>query len=399
MRNEEEKLLKLVQNLIQIDSSDPGAYEGEIGIFITNWLRSHVPNAIIETQEVLPGRHNIRAVLPGKISHPALVFICHMDTVTLGDGWKKSTPLSGELLEGKIYGRGACDMKSGLACALSAFARAGALAAQGQHPNHSLVLIASVDEEDFMRDAEKAIVSEWVTENDWVLDAEPTNGEIRMAHKGRTWFQVSVEGVTAHASTPYKGADAIAGIAEIITRIRNEILAAPVHEELGNSTVTFGMINGGYRPYVVPDKANVWIDMRLVPPLTPECAKDIVARAISQAEKLVPGIRGFYTITGNRPYVQRNPHSLLLSSLGRSIRHVTGQEAVVGVFPGYTDTAVIAGTLHNTNCMSYGPGNLELAHKPDESVDIADILRCEKVFTHLITQMLYKDLTETPSGI
>ena len=293
MRNEEEKLLKLVQNLIQIDSSDPGAYEGEIGIFITNWLRSHVPNAIIETQEVLPGRHNIRAVLPGKISHPALVFICHMDTVTLGDGWKKSTPLSGELLEGKIYGRGACDMKSGLACALSAFARAGALAAQGQHPNHSLVLIASVDEEDFMRGAEKAIVSEWVTENDWVLDAEPTNGEIRMAHKGRTWFQVSVEGVTAHASTPYKGADAIAGIAEIITRIRNEILAAPVHEELGNSTVTFGMINGGYRPYVVPDKAKVWIDMRLVPPLTPECAKDIVARAISQAEKLVPGIRGF----------------------------------------------------------------------------------------------------------
>lgn len=158
-------------------------------------------------------------------------------------------------------------MKSGLACALSAFARAGALAAQGQHPNHSLVLIASVDEEDFMRGAEKAIVSEWVTENDWVLDAEPTNGEIRMAHKGHTWFQVSVEGVTAHASTPYKGAD------------------------------------------------------------------------------------------------------------------------------------VIAGTLHNTNCMSYGPGNLELAHKPDESVDIADILRCEKVFTHLITQMLYKDLTETPSGI
>lgn len=396
---QEEKLLKLVQELIQIDSSDPGAYEGEIGAFVKNWLHTHVPNAIVETQEVLPGRHNIRAVLPGKISHPALVFICHMDTVTLGDGWEKSDPLSGELLDGRIYGRGSCDMKSGLACALSAFARAGILASQGQIPEHSLVLIASVDEEDFMRGAEKAISSEWVTEHDWVLDAEPTNGEIRMAHKGRTWFEVSVQGITAHASTPYKGADAIAGIAEIITQIRSEILSAPVHEELGNSTVTFGMIQGGYRPYVVPDKAKVWIDMRLVPPLTPERAEAIVSRAISRAEKQVPGIQGFYTITGNRPYVQRNPDSLLLSSLGRSIHHVTGQEAAIGVFPGYTDTAVIAGTLHNTNCMSYGPGNLELAHKPDESVSIEDIFRCEKVFCHLIEQMLYKDLTEIPIKI
>ena len=90
-----------------------------------------------------------------------------------------------------------------------------------------------------------------------------------------------------------------------------------------------------------------------------------------------------YKITGNRPYVEKDEHSPLLRHLHKICCRTTGVETIVSCFPGYTDTAVIAGTLHNTNCMSYGPGNLECAHQPDEWVAIKDILRCETVYKRL----------------
>ena len=112
-------------------------------------------------------------------------------------------------------------------------------------------------------------------------------------------------------------------------------------------------------------------------------AEEIVARAITLAEKEIPGIRASYVITGSRPYIERDDASPLLSLLRRTCGDVTGTEAVVSYFPGYTDTAVIAGTLHNHNCMSYGPGNLECAHQPDEWVSLDDISRCEAVYRRL----------------
>lgn len=235
-----------------------------------------------------------------------------------------------------------------------------------------------------MRGSEACIQAGWVTDHDWVIDAEPTNGQIQMAHKGRTWYEIDVQGHTAHASTPWKGADAIAAMAEIIREIRHAILYAPVHPDMGSSTVTFGQITGGYRPYVVPDHCKVWIDMRLVPPLNTEKTNAIVEAAIEHAEQSVSGISATYKITGDRPPIEQNPTSPLLENLKLSCQEVTGEVPQVSCFTGYTDTAVIAGQLHNRNCMSYGPGCLEAAHQPDEWVVIDDILRCEKVYQQLV---------------
>lgn len=376
----------LTRQLIQIDSTDPGAYEGEIGRFIVSQLTAM--GVEVSTDQVLPGRFNVMGRIPGEIDDPALIYICHMDTVVVGDGWSVP-PFSALERDGRIYGRGACDMKSGLACALSAFSEIAARAAAGQKPRHTFCFIATVDEEDFMRGVEAAIRAGWVTKNSWVLDTEPTNGQIQAAHKGRTWFELTVTGATAHASTPWKGADAIASMAEIIVKIREQISACPSHPELGSSTVTFGQINGGYRPYVVPDSCTVCIDMRLVPPTDTRAAAAIIENAIRHGETAVPGTHGAYTITGDRPYVERDNNSYLLAQLADAHKRITTSEADITYFPGYTDTAVIAGLLHNHNCMSYGPGDLELAHKPDESVPIEDILRCERVLTSLATQILY----------
>lgn len=389
---------ELAQRLVAIDSSDPGAYEDAIERYLRQLIEQRVgtlPAALaaqigIEELEVLPSRRNLRITVPAAANAPAaprLVFICHMDTVTLGTGWDDKTPALGAVVrEDTLYGRGSCDMKSGLACAVSAlFSLLDDMEARNSLPQRAFSLICTVDEEDQMRGAEAAIDAGWVTAADWVLDTEPTDGQIQVAHKGRTWFELTMDGVTAHASQPWQGADAVAAMAEAVCRIRRAFAALPAHEELGPATATFGQIAGGYQPYVVPDTCTVWIDMRLVPPTDTAAACAIVQDAIDAAEAAVPGCHGSYVITGDRPAIERDPDSPLLAALLAATEQTCGAPAEVGFFTGYTDTAVIAGRLGNRTCLSYGPGSLALAHKPNESVPRADVERVERVLTRLIS--------------
>ena len=215
---------RLTQGLVRIDSSDPGAYEDEIERFIKRLIEQQLAqldssalDAVqIEELEVLPGRRNLMITVPAVSDEARLVYICHMDTVTLGDGWEADTPPLGAIVrDDKLYGRGSCDMKSGLACAIAALVHTlERVAADGALPRRGFSLICSVDEEDFMRGSEAAIDAGWVGSREWVLDTEPTDGQIQVAHKGRTWFEIEMAGVTAHASQPWKGADAVAAMAE-----------------------------------------------------------------------------------------------------------------------------------------------------------------------------------------
>ena len=390
---------RLAQELVRIDSSDPGAYEDEIERYIKGLIESliveldcPVLDAVrIEELEVLPGRRNLMVTVPGLSDEPRLVYICHMDTVTLGDGWDADIPPLGAIVrDDKLYGRGACDMKGGLACAIAALVHTlERAAACGELPQRGFSLICSVDEEDFMRGSEAAIAAGWVGSREWVLDTEPTDGQIQVAHKGRTWFEIEMAGVTAHASHPWKGADAVAAMSEVVCSLRRAFSALPLHEELGASTITFGQIEGGYRPYVVPDHAKVWVDMRLTPPTDTAAAINMVEQAIVAAEAAVPGCRGSYTVTGDRPAIERDPGSPLLAALKHAADDMTSADTTVGFFTGYTDTAVIAGKTGNRNCMSYGPGSLALAHKPNEYVPHADIVRCQQVLITLADIVLW----------
>lgn len=390
---------RLAQDLVKIDSSDPGAYESEIEHFIKRLIEQQLAqldspalDAVrIEELEVLPGRRNLMITVPDASDEARLVYICHMDTVTLGDGWDADIPpLGATVRDDKLYGRGACDMKGGLACAIAALIHTfERIAAKGALPHRGFSLICSVDEEDFMRGSEAAIDADWVGSREWVLDTEPTDGQIQVAHKGRTWFEIDMAGVTAHASQPWKGADAVAAMAEVVCALRRAFAALPVHDDLGPSTVTFGQIEGGYRPYVVPDHAKVWVDMRLTLPTDTAAAINMVEHAIAVAEAAVPGCHGSYTVTGDRPAIERDPNSPLLAALKRAADDVTDADTTVGFFTGYTDTAVIAGKTGNRNCMSYGPGSLALAHKPNEYVPHADIVRCQQVLIALADNVLW----------
>ena len=389
---DEEFAWRLAAELVRIESTDPGSYEGRIERHLKGlaegrlrdlpaWLAGAVQ---IRELEALPGRRDLMVRVPGTGPEPALVYSCHMDTVTLGDGWDDETPaLSGRVVGEKLYGRGACDMKSGLACAVAAlFGLLDRVAERGHLPRRAFALLFSVDEEDFMRGIEAAIEAGWVGADEWVVDTEPTDGQAQVAHKGRTWFEITMRGATAHASQPWKGADAVAAMAEVVCELRRWCEALPPHQELGRSTITFGQIAGGYRPYVVPDACKLWADMRLVPPASTASARAAVGAAIRAAESHVPGNHGSYVVTGDRPPIERDPDSPALAALLAAAAS-EGHPAEVGAFTGYTDTAVIAGTCGNRTCLSYGPGSLALAHKPNEFVPRADVLRVQRVLTRL----------------
>lgn len=387
--------VRLTRALIAIESTNPGKGETEVCNFISEYLKDSGAEIILD--EVKDGRSNLIATLyPQKAaSGEMLVFICHMDTVVAGSGWKRDpfTPTDESLEQDQvIYGRGACDMKSGLACGIAAFRQAAKVAAQGDvQLIRPVRLICTVDEEGDMTGIDHIIRKGYVKKEDFVLDLEPTDGMIQNAHKGRLWFEITVNGVTAHASQPEKGADANLAAADMIRWMADMIAGFEKHPNMGLNTITFGMIEGGYQPYVVPDRCCFSVDIRLVPPVTADYIKDQMDKYIQRVFEKNNKIQIEYRITGNRPFVEANADSRLLQKLSEAVLTVTGKSPQIKPFTGYTDTAVVASALDNRECMSYGPGNLAMAHKPDEYVKIEDIIRCHRVMNRLIEIMSYGD--------
>lgn len=383
--------VELTKKLVRIESTDPGTFEQEVASCIVDLLKDS--GAEVIRDDVAEGRTNIIATIyPQMMSRQGMLILTgHMDTVVVGSGWTKD-PFGAEeaVLAGEdvIYGRGSCDMKSGLACALTAFLHTAEAVKNGSLVlSRPLRLICTVDEEADMIGIEHAIRNGYVKKEDLVLDLEPTDGMIQNAHKGRFWIEVTVNGVTAHASQPEKGADAILAAAKMIAWMKEQISNLPKHPDMGPSTITFGQIEGGYQPYVVPDRCRFTVDIRLVQPASSEMIVAGVEEYIRKVSAEQAKLRIEYKITGDRPPIEANEESVLLRMLSEAVTDVTGEEPLVRPFTGYTDTAVAAGLLGNRECMSYGPGNLALAHKPDEYVKIGDIHRCFRVMQRLIMKI------------
>lgn len=375
--------VELTKRLVRIESCNPGKGEKEIGDYIFSRLQTRGIPA--KKQQVFPGRFNVIAEIKGKTELPPLVIICHMDTVVVGEGWTKP-PFAAEEENGMIFGRGACDMKSGLACALSVLED---MREKRKKPDRTICFIATVDEEADMNGIQAALLDGIIPADSFLMDMEPTALSAAISHKGRIWYNVEFKGITAHASTPWKGADAIAAAAEFISEIRSCISEMPEHPEMGPNTVTFGLIKGGYQPYVVPDYCTVTMDVRTAEPFTEKDIEALMVKSKERIEKKICGIEISWELTGNRPYICGNRESELCRAICESYREVCGHEAHIGVFPGYTDTAVAAGTLGSRNCISFGPGSLDMAHKPDEYVNIEEIKTCKKVLENAVGRLCF----------
>lgn len=361
----------LTQQLVRIPSENPVGTEAQIAEYVRTWLAA-LPGVEVEVQEVIDGRSNVIARLNGTSNLPPLAFLAHMDTVPVGTDWKHD-PFGGEIVDGKLYGRGACDMKAGLAVAMCAFA---AIARSGRKPIRTLMMCATVDEEGPLMQGVNALIdSGMVGSEALIIATEPSDLDVVVAHKGLVWIAVEAFGRLAHAGNPKVGVDAVRAAAEFIVLMNREVASMDYHHPLlGKTEVTFSGFAGGIKTNVVPDHARLEMDIRVPLPLTIADIHALVERCCRQAEEIVEGARfKFAQINNNRPPVEADAEGELARALVQSVGKVAGRPGKTAVFPAYTDASVVQARSGNRNCLVFGPGRLAQAHTIDEFVPVDQV--------------------------
>jgi len=371
--------VELAAKLVSINSQNPVSNEKEIIDFIAGWLDEQ--NIPYELQEVEPGRSNLIAKVSGRGERPPVVIIAHCDTVPVGEGWTYD-PFGANIVDGKMYGRGASDMKGGVAAALYALKEA---AAAGNLPGDFIVVVSVDEEGPGMKGVMAVVESKLVDESTMVIAPEPTSLDIIRAHRGVMWYELNTFGRSSHAGHAERGIDSNHAMAEIICELKSAVNALPFdHSLLGKSLLTVGKMQGGNKTNVVPDKTRAEIDFRVVPPMNTEDANTLVKKASARAVSSVPGAK----VEVNNLGLQRGPvetpaDAEVIRLLTKSYKKIIGKEPKQGGYVAYTDAAIVSWELGNKNAVCFGPGNLQQAHSLDEWIDIKEIELCGEIFKTL----------------
>lgn len=379
------QVLNDTTELVKLDSQNPGPLEGAC----LGWLHERLNGMGLEptVQEVEVGRNNLVVVIPGKGEAPRLVLSAHTDVVPVGPSWTVP-PFEALVKDGKLYGRGAADMKSGLAVGL------GVIEAltQAHAPRGDVVLALTVDEEGpSMKGVHKLVEGGFVDGDDQVVALEPTGLHLRIAHMGLRWTRAVMHGRMAHAGRAHLGLDANHMMAEAVSLLKHKVATLPYEDELlGKPRFTCGTISGGVATNVVPGRCEAQFDLRLVPPMTTQEVDALVTDAFTQVTAEFQGGRFEVGALGvARPAVKAAEDAKIVQGLKSAYRAVIGQDLRSGGADGheaYTDAAMIAALTGSERCVAFGPGSSDVAHTADEFVPLDDIDTACRVMEELIKQ-------------
>ncbi|HEX7284181.1 MAG TPA: acetylornithine deacetylase/succinyl-diaminopimelate desuccinylase family protein, partial [Vicinamibacterales bacterium] len=333
------------------------------------------------------GRHD------GSARGPAIHLNGHFDVVPVGFGWTRD-PFGGEVENGRLYGRGSCDMKAGLASAVFA---AEVIRRSGISHVLPIEVSGTVDEES----GGFAGVG-WLAEHKWisrdktkaVIIPEPFGVDrVCVGHRGVYWFEVIAEGRIAHGSMPYLGVNAIEGMSHFLDLVRDElsptlaarVTAMPVVPEGSRrATININGIDGGQPVDDVPspcvaDRCRVVFDRRFLLEEGLEKTRAEIAALVHQAQSRMPSVK--FTIEDRLIFEPtRAPEDApVIGALTEAIERVTGRKASLVASPGTYDQKHVARIAGVPHCVAYGPGELAMAHQPDEYCSIEDIISCTKV--------------------
>ncbi len=339
--------------------------EGAIAALCAAWLRERGIDA--QLVEVEPGRANvIAAVGPG--AGRTLLLNGHYDVVPAGDGWTRD-PWGAEVVDGRLYGRGSADMKAGCACAMVALVAASRAV---EEPVGRILLTLVVDEEDAGRGTRAAIADG--LRADWALVCEPTELKPLRAAKGNCYFEVRVSGRSAHAGAPDLGINAIHGAAEVIRRVQahDAVLRRRTHDIVSPPRIGAGLISGGLAVSAVAPECTVWLDRRLVPGETGEQALRQLERALHAEPWQPDGIVVEQWLRMEMPAMETPAGHPLLDALCAAALEAGAPPAVPGALTGACDGGFLARDA-DLPVVIFGPGSVTEAHRPDESVPLADL--------------------------
>jgi succinyl-diaminopimelate desuccinylase len=350
-------------------------------------------------------RTNVIARREGGRPGPTVHFNSHIDVVEAGEGWTMD-PFGGVVKDGKVYGRGACDMKGGLAASIIAVE--AFLAVNPDYPG-AIEVSGTVDEESggFGGVAYLAKLGYFSKPRvDHVIIPEPLNKDrICLGHRGVWWAEIETKGTIAHGSMPFLGDSAVRHMGAVLHAFEEELFPAldlkqtrtpVVPEGARRSTMNINSIHGGqtedFFPGLpspnVPDSCRIVIDRRF---LLEEDIQTVKGEVLSILERLKQDRPRFDYVVKDLMEVlplMTERDAPVAAAIAAGIREVLGKEPDYVISPGTYDQKHIARIGHLHDCVAYGPGILDLAHTPDEWVGIADMVESAKVMARSLDALL-----------
>ena len=357
--------LPLLRQLVAIDSVNPGlggVGEGEIAAFVADWARDAGLDVAVE--EVEAGRPNVIATARGTGGGRTLLLNGHLDTVGFGS---MADPLVPRVEDGRMYGRGAYDMKGGVAACLVAASEAAKLGLRGD------VIVTAVVDEELASIGTEAML-ETVTADASIV-AEPTDMRVAIAHKGFVAFEIETLGRAAHGSRPDLGIDAIAKMGHVLVGLEaldGALRERPSHPLLGSGSAHAGVVAGGIEYSTYPDRCLLQAERRTLPGEPVELAEAELQGLLDALGRDDADFEGTWRVVGARDSHEVDPDEEIVRLV---MKHAGTPEPVGAMF--WTDAGLIGAAGIPT--LLFGPGG-EGAHAEVEWVSIDDVERCAAVF-------------------
>ena len=379
-----EAITRWLKEMIAIPSENPmagqarpGHREKEIGEYYLEQMNQL--GMMVGSREAAPGRPNVFGTRAGRDDRPSLMLCGHLDTVPT-EGYEE--PYVPHEQDGRIYGRGSCDMKAGLACYLEVVRL---LQDADVGLSGSLILCGVADEEWQM------IGSREIGRNgpfaDQCIIGEPSDLAVCPAHKGQFGLFIRTFGKAVHSSIPEQGENAIERMAQVVNALSDyneELALREPHPLCGHGTYSPGVIRGGDLASAVPDYCELEIDRRLLPSdVSKDVCKDI-ARRLEPLKQEDPGFR--YELSEPSWDIPANDlpvGSPVVQSLLNASVELTGQPEEVRSFPGATDAPHL-----KTPAVVCGPGSLVQAHSLNEFVEVEQCVRATKMYLRAVCDLL-----------
>lgn len=405
-------LIVLTQELVRIPTlNPPGENYREICEYLATRLRSKGFQCELIRAHGTPGdserypRWNLVARYEGTSIGECVHFNSHTDVVEVGAGWTFD-PFGGELNDGKIYGRGTCDMKGGLAASIIAVE---AFIEECPNFSGSIEISATADEETGGYGGVAYLAEQGHFENvDHVIIPEPLQKDrICLGHRGVWWAQIETFGEIAHGSMPFLGDCAVRHMGAVMHEMEESLFPALAQKQTAmpvvpvgarSSTMNINSLHGGQAEpdadftglpsACVPDYAKMIVDRRYLMEESREEVEGEIRAVLDKVKFERENFRYELNEIWSVEPTMTPKDAPVVTSVAKAVQDVLGKEAEYVISPGTYDQKHIDRIGKLKNCIAYGPGLLELAHKPDEYVGVDDMVDSAKVMALVLVDLL-----------
>lgn len=372
-------VLNTLADLVRINSINPAYDQGRPEQELAQYVERFFAGRGIETwrQDVLPGRPNVVAKLPGQDSKRRVILEAHMDTASING--MTIPPFEPEIRDGLMYGRGSCDTKGGLAGMMHAVA---AIHASGVTPACEVWLVAAMDEEFSFGGVTK--LCELLDFATAAIVAEPTEMRAVIASKGVLRFKIRTRGKAAHSSKPHLGINAISAMLPILVELDKgaEQLSSRVHPLLGAGSHNVGVIRGGVQVNFVPDECEIEIDRRLLPGETGQASLAWYQALLDRVRAQHPGLDA---VIDPPMLLDEALETAATDGVAQTAQSVLQQmgwpDELVGV-PYGSDASKLA--RRGVPSIIFGPGSIDRAHAAVEYVECDQVIAAEEFYRRFL---------------